>query len=597
MDRSRYLDLFFEEAEQGLRELDARLLELEGKDRESALDSAFRAAHNLKGMSASVGLDGVATRAHALEDRLEALRTGGAVDDGTVDALLADVDGLRAAVDAARTAGPAVEDGDGDPGAAAPPEEMPAPAGADRVMRVVFRPDTPLRGVRATLALRAALEAAALLGHAPSVLDEDFDGDLLLYPAPEADDAALESAVQAIGDVEAVLVEPVERDAPAPESWDERETARYVRVDRSHVDELAEGVGELVALQQRMETLRAAGHLSDAGDALDRMGRLLAGLEAPARGVRLVPVADVFDRFPRLVREAAKSLDRDVELVLEGRDIQLDRAVLDAIADPIMHLLRNAVDHGIEAEDDREAAGKPRRGRIVLRARRERSGVVVEVQDDGRGIPVDAIRAKAVDTGLVDAKAAEAWSVEELLGVLARPGFSAADRVSELSGRGVGLDVAMERVGSLGGVVELETASGESTTFRFRLPVSLATAEAVWVRLGEESYAVPLTHVVEALELDSGTTWKRGRLKVRGDSYPAVDLADALAVGNARPGAALLVDVGGRTAALVVDRLLGREQVVVRELHAPRGAHPMLAGVTLRGDGRPALVLDPAAVI
>jgi two-component system chemotaxis sensor kinase CheA len=152
-------------------------------------------------------------------------------------------------------------------------------------------------------------------------------------------------------------------------------------------------------------------------------------------------------------------------------------------------------------------------------------------------------------------------------------------------------------VGSLGGTVELETEPGQGTTFRFRLPVSLATAEAVWVGLGEESYAVPLTHVVEALELADGATRKGGRLRSRGKSYPAVDLAEALEVTGARAGAALLVDVGGREAALVVDRLLGREQVVVRELHAPRGAHPMLAGVTLRGDGRPALVLDPAAVV
>lgn len=595
MDRSRYLSLFFAEAEQGLQELDARLLELEGQDREAALASAFRAAHNLKGMSATVGFDGVATRAHALEDRLDALRGGAAMDAGTVDALLADVDGLRAAVDAAMTTAPATVEAASE--RASVTCQVQAPAGADRVVRVMFRPDTPLRGVRATLALRRALDAVELLGHEPASLDEDFDGDLLLYPSADTDDAALEAAVRSAGDVDTVLVEPVEREAPAPESWDERKTARYVRVDRSHVDELAEGVGELVALQQRMETLRAAGRLNAAGDALDRMGRLLAGLEAPARGVRLVPVADVFDRFPRLVREAAKSLDRDVELVLEGRDIQLDRAVLDAIADPLMHLLRNAVGHGIEAPDEREAADKPRRGRIVLRARRERSGVVVEVEDDGRGIPVDAIRTRAVETGLVDAKTAEAWSVEELLGVLARPGFSAADRVSELSGRGVGLDAAVERVGSLGGAVELETEAGRGTTFRFRLPVSLATAEAVWVRVGEESYAVPLTHVVEALELEGGTKRKAGPLEVRGNAYRTVDLAETLTVGNARPGAALLVDVGGRKAALVVDGLLGREQVVVRELHAPRGAHPMLSGVTLRGDGRPALVLDPAAVI
>ncbi len=595
MNASRYLSLYFAEADQNLRELDAHVLALEGAGGADALHAAFRAAHNLKGMSATVGFTDVATRAHVLEDRLDGLRRSENLDATTVDELLGAVDALRAAVDRARSEEPDAVDEAASPERRVGDASYEAPGGCAAVARVVFRPDTPLRSVRATLAVRKAREVAALVGHAPDT-DQEFDGDLLLFLAERPEGTTLEDVLLGVGDVEAVVVE--EPMIAAEPGQDTEEAGTYVRVERRHADALADGVGALAAQHARLAEL-SAGASEEVDAVLDGMGRLLAGLRVAALGVRLVPVSEVFDRFPRLVRDAARSAGREVEFKLEGRSNELDRVILDELAEPILHLLRNAVDHGIEPPEEREAAGKPHRGRLVLRARRARAGVAVEVEDDGRGVPVDAVRGMAVEAGLVTESDAETWTAEEMLGVLSRPGFSAAGGVSELSGRGVGLDIVVERVRGLGGAVELETREGRGTTFRLRLPVSLSAAEAVWVRLGSEEYAVPLTHVFRAVEAGDGVERTGNRLAVEDDVYAVVELANVLGVpdGGESGSAALLVDVGGRRAALLVDALLGREDVVVKELDAPRGAHPLLSGVTLRGDGRPALVLDPAAVV
>ncbi len=589
MELSRYHELFFSEAATYLQQLNQHLLELEGGAPE-ALEGAFRAAHTLKGMAATVGFSRVATRAHALEDRLARLRgENGTVPAGTVDVLLEGVDGLEQAVAEAQVeAPPAAEQPVLD--AAAPDagqETWTAPDGTKAAVHVEFRPDAPLRGVRAAMVLRNIAGLARVLGHAPADLDEGFSGDLVLFlgekPAP-----SLESAIRAAGEVETVVVELVEAGSePA-----ERSAAiqHFVRVERRHVAALADAVGELTALHGELERAFHAG--AGAGDALDRMRRLLAELQTTALAVRLVPVGDVFGRFPRLVRDAARKVGKSVDLRVEGREIELDRAILEGLAEPLVHLLRNAVDHGLESVEERKAAGKPVRGRLWLRARRDRGGVLITVADDGRGVDVAAVRRRAVASGLATEAEAAAWTPAELLAMLSRPGFSAAAKVSELSGRGVGLDVVASRVRGVGGALTMETESGRGTTFEMRLPVTLALADAVWVAVGGERFAIPLTHVTEVRELDG----RRRGIRFRGEAYPASDLGTLLGLpAGATAGAAVLVDVAGRRSALLVDALLGHERIVVKEFDVPREAHPLVSAATLRADGRPALVLDPAA--
>jgi two-component system chemotaxis sensor kinase CheA len=306
------------------------------------------------------------------------------------------------------------------------------------------------------------------------------------------------------------------------------------------------------------------------------------------------------------VRDLARDLGKRIRFDLEGEEIELDRSILDEIGDPLLHLIRNAADHGIEAPDVRARAGKPPEGRILLAATRERNSVTLRVSDDGRGIDRAAILAKARREGADTALAAgevEAVSDDHLLRMLARPGFSTAESVSGVSGRGVGVDVAMTRVRQLGGTIEIRSEMGKGTTFLIRVPLTLAIVRALLADAGGERYAVPLAYVAETVEFNPrAVTALRSReaLVVREQVIPTVHLRDlvasrGLAVPARRP--TVILEVGERRTALVVDALLGQQDIVVAPFDAPRGMPPYVGGATILADGAPALVLDAAALL
>jgi two-component system chemotaxis sensor kinase CheA len=298
------------------------------------------------------------------------------------------------------------------------------------------------------------------------------------------------------------------------------------------------------------------------------------------------------------MRDAARSVGRDVELVLEGDDVELDRSILDEIGEPLVHLLRNAVDHGIESPADRRRAGKPVRGRIRVSAERERGSVRIVIEDDGRGVSAERMADKARSAGVYD-RAEPPATDEELFRLMSMPGLSTATEVSAVSGRGVGMDVVVNRVRALGGAIDMRTKPGKGTTFRMRLPITLAVAQALRIRVGGEDYAIPLTHVSEAIELDEAALNGAGDLlRVRNFSVPLVRLRQVLRVQTGgREAAAVIAEIGDRRAALAVDELVGREQILVRTFDAVRGMLPFFSGATLLADGRPALVLDPLSMI
>jgi two-component system chemotaxis sensor kinase CheA len=301
-----------------------------------------------------------------------------------------------------------------------------------------------------------------------------------------------------------------------------------------------------------------------------------------------------------MVRDAARSLGKEVDFTIEGRDIELDRSVLEEIADPLVHLLRNSLDHGLESADERERSGKPGRGKLTLRAESGRGSVRVQVQDDGRGVSRSAVYAKALQRGVLPHGASSDLSEEDLLRILSEPGFSTAQQVTEVSGRGVGLDAVLHRVRALGGIVELKTVESAGTTFTLRLPITLAVAPSLRVRVGGEDYAIPTTHIAEVvavhydlLDTSDGTE----RLRVRGESIRLVRLGALLATPmSGGESAAVISVVGERRTALAVHELLGREQIVVKTFDPALGTLPFFSGVTLLADGRPALVLDPISV-
>jgi two-component system chemotaxis sensor kinase CheA len=315
----------------------------------------------------------------------------------------------------------------------------------------------------------------------------------------------------------------------------------------------------------------------------------------------MVPVWQVFDRFPRLVRDAARSSGKEVDLVVEGKEIELDRSMLDEIGDPVVHLLRNAIDHGIESPADRQAAGKPAVGRLTLSASRERSSVVVRVTDDGRGIDRVRVLEKARAIGLLDESRTE-LSDEELIRLIGRPGFSTAERVTDLSGRGVGIDVVYTRVRALGGSVEIKTAAGAGTTVTMRLPVTLAIVRALLARVDDETYAVPITHVRETVSLDrTRPRAVRGAevLPLRDDVLPLIRFRRLveLPAEDARGTQVIVLEAGDRRLGLVVDELTGQQDIVVKQFDAVRGGTTIFSGATILPDGSPALILDVGSLL
>ena len=361
-------------------------------------------------------------------------------------------------------------------------------------------------------------------------------------------------------------------------------------------------VGELEIARGRLERELPAGEHREPGGALDQTNKLLRELREQVIAARMVPVGQVFERFPRLVRETARTLGKEVDFTLDGADIELDRSMLDRIGDPVMHLLRNALDHGVEPAAAREAAGKPARGRITVTAQRESGYVLVRVADDGGGIDRGRVLARAIERGIVDASC-DSLDDAALMRVLVQPGFSTTDTVTTVSGRGVGLDVVDATVSALGGAIEMKSVAGRGTAITLRLPVSVSIVRALVARVGDETYAIPFTHLEGTVEIEPpadairGAAWTSA--EVGGASIRVVPLRDALGMPRriAERMKGVTLSVRGQRAALVVDSFVGQQDIVVKRFDAPVGSAMTFAGATVLADGAPALIIDVNSLI
>ncbi|HYW06661.1 MAG TPA: chemotaxis protein CheA, partial [Longimicrobium sp.] len=517
MELSQYGELFLTESREHVSAINHLLLTLEADPASrEAVEGLFRSVHTIKGMSATMGYRVVADLAHEMENLMEGVRQGRvAADAELVDLLFAATDALERAIVLA------VEEGDdhqpemqvllerlraasGDDRSFdlyAPEVSLDdAPAGVDDgategALRVRLRisADSILPGVRAFLALRRARELGEVGGTVPSedlMQEPGFEGSLSFHLTTTASVDEIRAALMAVGEIDEVGVEPV---GAAPAIAPLAEVAagegatgaaakvRNIRVDLRRLDALMNGVGELVIVRDRLRRL-ASGAEPELAEAVDQASRLVGELRDEIIRARMAPVWNVFDRFPRLVRDAARSLGKQVEFVIEGKEIELDRSMLDEIGDPLVHLLRNSLDHGIEPPRERRAAGKPETGTLSLSATRERSRIVIRVSDDGRGIQREAVLRKAIGLGMTDAATAATLPEEEVHRFLMHPGFSTAETVTDVSGRGVGLDVVATRVRALGGMLEIESEPGRGTTFTLQLPQTLAIVRALLVR-------------------------------------------------------------------------------------------------------------------
>ena len=625
MELNRYLDLYLSESQDHLRLLNRSLLALEDSESSAhAIEEAFRAAHTLKGMSATMGFTGVTDMAHHLENLLDEIRAGHRLADPvTIDALLASADRLERAIAASATG----QDVPADNAVAAANQTAPAPAptpapsianilAGDLCAQISLRPDEPMKIARALILTRTAVSMGLAERSEPQQFGDDFTGEFALVLKPDADENAvaelLKSQPEIAGfnivrtrDVAAAVTgpapvsQPGAGPGPGPVTAPSPGKTNFLRVDQRRLDELADGLGEVAILQGRIEQL-VGNERGQAGELVLRMTRLISELQNSVLAMRMVPVGDVFERFPRMVRDAARALGKEVEFVVEGKEIEIDRAILEEIADPLVHLLRNAVDHGIEGPAERYGAGKPEKATLVLRAWRDRSSVRIQVQEDGRGVNAKKVIAKAKAKGIPVPDMSDV-SNEDLLRILCAPGFSTAEQITDVSGRGVGLDAVVAKIRALGGAIDMHTQFGEGTTFTFRLPVTLAIAQALRVRVGSEDYAIPLTHVAEAVQLDNSAVDRhKGKevLRLRDEVLPLVRLRNVMRSSESGiESAAVIAELGERRTALAVDELIGREQILVKQFDGAVGTLPIFSGVTLLADGRPALVLDPISVV
>lgn len=377
--------------------------------------------------------------------------------------------------------------------------------------------------------------------------------------------------------------------------------ARHVRIELARLDALLDLVGELVIVRGRLQSLVAQQGDTALRETMDEATRLIGDLQSEIMTSRLVPVGQVFDRFPRLVRDVSRALGKDVLFTIEGKEIELDRSVLDEIGEPVVHLLRNAVDHGLEAPAAREAAGKPRAGRLTLSAQRDRNAVVITVADDGKGIDRRRVLARALQLELVPA-GTERLDDDGLLRCIAHPGFTTSDRVTAVSGRGVGVDAVISRVRALGGSVELRSTEGAGTRLSLRLPVTLAIVRALLARVGAERYALPLTHVRETLERRTATVRPvqgREMLLLRDEVLPLLRLREVVQLPGADAGdeEIVVIERGERRAALVVDELTAQEDIVVKAFDGAREGLALFSGATILADGAPALIVDVGSLL
>jgi len=634
VDVRQYADLFLSESRDHLTAFNHLLLEWErDPSATEPVTGIFRAVHTVKGMAATMGYGAVADLAHRLEGLLDVLRRGErpmspplfellfrsgdalerAIGDATsgrdataaIAAVLAELDREGAAHPAGGAAGPA---GPAGPAGAAGPApvtaEHPLAAGAGRMVRVALRPDTPIKGARALLVLKKAEQLGAVSALQPPAAAmelDSFDGRFAFRIETDTEGARIQALLTTAGDVDAVDV--VEEEVSVEAAAAEAARSRHIRVDLRRLDLLMNLIGELAIARGRLATLTSRIGDPDLDEVALRVGRLAGALQSEIITARMTPVWQVFDRFPRMVRDLARQMGKPVAFKVEGKDIELDRAILDEIAEPLVHLLRNAVDHGIETPAERAAAGKPAEGTLVLAAVRERATVAIRVSDDGGGVNRTRVLARAREQGLVGPD--EEPSDEEVYRLLMRAGFTTAREVTDVSGRGVGIDVVATTARALGGSLEIRSEEGKGSAFTLRLPVTLAIVRALLARVGRETYAVPLTHVTETVDPDPSEIQRvqgREAFLLRGRLVPLVRLRELLGAGagDIAPTVRLpvvVLEVGDRRTGVMVDALAGQQEIVVKAFEAPRGTLPVFSGATILGDGQPALILDAGGLV
>ena len=434
-----------------------------------------------------------------------------------------------------------------------------------------------------------------------NVVDTEAKAEEKATPA-EAPKAA-EAKPQAKAPVKTPAKAPAKKEASKKDAAHHKHQSQSVRVDIDKLDTLMNLMGELVINKVRLEQIGQTHRLAELTETLEQMDRVTTDLQNIVMKVRMVPVSAVFNRFPRMVRDVSKELNKEINLTIEGEETELDRTVIDEIGDPIMHLLRNSLDHGVEHPDDREAKGKPRTGEVGLIARHEGNNVVIMVTDDGAGINADVIRRKAVEKGMISQEDADKLDDADAVRLIFLPGFSTADKITDISGRGVGMDVVRSKIEALSGHVDVETKIDEGSVFKIKLTLTLAIIQAMLVKVQEEMYAIPLGSIDSTINIqptDIKTVRNKEVIVLRGEIIPIIRMEETLQVPHVKDSDEIFVVVvhaGEAKAGIVVDNLIGQQEIGIKTLGNLFAGLKMFSGATVLGDGRVALILDVATMM
>lgn len=696
MDLNQYLDMFLEESKENLQSLNAYLLKLEEEPQNlTYVQTIFRAAHTLKGMSATMGFEDLAQLTHELENVLDLIRNEKIKVTGNV------MNHLFAAVDRLEEMLQSIENGeDGkldvsreiaslrsitqdstsekkeeveDQGDTIPVNEGQETLGAlDRIddfdtyqenvllsslkngfnafeIEVTLDEKTMLKAARAYMVYNALEEMGEIIRTIPSVdelEEEKFNSTFRLTLVTTASAEEVRKSIERISEIRKVELAPLSKEkihakdeiaatrmveqeekeevlkgsqAEKKEEEQGRKSSegekelpknrgilhKTIRVDTERLERLMNLFSEMVIDRGRLEQIAREIGNGSLTEVVEHMSRISSELQNLVLTIRMVPVEQVFNRFPRMVRDLAKELGKQVNLTITGAETELDRTVIDEIGDPLVHLLRNAIDHGLEPTEERTKKGKPPVGEVSLRAYHSGNHVLIEVSDDGAGIDREKVLKKAVDMGLVSTKESSLLKEEEIDRFLFQSGFSTAEKISDVSGRGVGLDVVRSKIESLGGTVSVYTEKGKGTTFRIQLPLTLSIISAMLVEVEKEKYAIPINSILETLSIpkeEIRIAHKQPVLDFRGKVVPLLSLKNLFSVPSQHEEeeeeiSIIVIRKGDKLLGLEVNRFLGQQEIVLKSMGKYLQHIFAISGATILGDGQVALIIDPNALI
>jgi len=639
-----YRGLFVAESRENHENLVKNMLILEKGGSQTAIDEIFRSIHTLKGASASMGFSEMERLCHTMEDVFQLIRSGSAVITADLsNILLASSDTIELMLDDI--------EGGGDSSSVNPDEQVKAlkqwltqnageskgvtakptvtsPKATTKKSEIIDETDRPqysikitvaddcvMKDIRALLAIGNLESLGTILSIDPSRDDIDegkFDGSLVLKIASDVGEDALKTAATGT-DIASVEIAPAEKAEPISQtevseeikpaesdkkqpsaSQDKNREIKNLRVDIAQLDHIMNLVEDLVINRGRLKQIAEQNKIKELDEAISTVDRSVSDLQNLMMNIRMIPLNHIFNRLPRVVRDVAQYDHKEVEFVIDGGETELDRSVMDGLNDPLLHLIRNAVNHGIEAPDIREKAGKPRKGFVKLSAHRDRDNVIIELIDDGGGINVEKVKSKAVEKGLITPESAVTLTTDQAVDLLFLPGFSTADTITDISGRGVGLDVVRRSIEALKGSIRVETTPGKGSRFELLLPPTMAIVDVMIVRLNKRRLAIPISSIVEVANFKSGSTHRIGKsdtILLRDEVLEIFLLDDMMGKSDERE-ILIVVQYLKRKCCIAVDVVEGKQEVVVKPLSSIIGNTRGISGITILGDGEVVPVLD-----